>query len=102
MPMTTQDPEPLTLEVSVIEPAAVVTCTLRVLPANVAATCGGSGLTPISYSSRSFLISLRRQVHSAFVVMSAPSCFANGLGRLALSPPYAPAATSQHAPVFSG
>jgi len=59
MPITTQEPEPVTFELSVMEPAAVVTCTRNVPPVKLAATCGGSGFTPISYCSRSFLILAR-------------------------------------------
>jgi len=53
----------VTFEVSVIEPAAVLTFTLSMLPFSVAATVGGSGLAPISNCSMSFLISLRRHSH---------------------------------------
>ena len=87
IPMTTQEPVPVTFEVSRMEPASVVTCTLSVLPAKLAVTCGGSGFSPISYSSRSRLISLRLHVHSARLLMIVPSFIAKGFGRLGLLPP---------------
>ena len=81
MPMATQlAPAEATVELSVMEPALVVTFTSNLLPLYVASTFGGSGFGPISYFSMSFLISLRRQAQSALVLMRVPACIANGSG----------------------
>src|SRR5436190_12924580 len=80
IPMTTQLPLPEIVDVSVIEPELVVTFTLRLLPERVAATVGGSCLGPISYFSRSALISFLLHSHCALVLMIVPLCIANGLG----------------------
>src|SRR5689334_6152181 len=101
MPMTTQLPLPETVDVSVMDPEVVVTFTLNILPESVASTVPGSCLGPISNFSRSFRISLRRQGHCALVVMTVPSCMANGLGSLVFFF-VAPAVTLQLAPLFLG
>src|SRR5215831_18706199 len=80
MPTTRQLPLPVMAEVSVMEFEPTVTFTLRFLPDSVAATVGGACLGPISYFSRSALISARRHSHCALVVMVVPSCMTNGLG----------------------
>ena len=105
MPMATQrGPVPLgmlTVELRVIEPALVVTCTLSIEPDSVACTMGGSGFVPISYFSMSFLISFRRHSHCDFALMRVPSFIANGSGRRVFFA-IVPADTVHFAPVFSG
>ena len=105
MPMATQLPLPDTVELSVIEPELVVTFTLNALPLRVATTVAVSGacLGPISYFSRSALISFLRQAHCALVLMTVPSCMANGLGSFLFCAPSSGADVElQLAPVFSG
>src|SRR5689334_6984576 len=65
---------------------------------------GGAGLVPKAYFSACFLISSRRQVHSALVVILVPSSFVNGSGSLAMvgnDPEAGRAATVQFDPVSS-
>src|SRR4051812_5877710 len=105
MPMATQLPLPETIEVSVSEPELVVTFTVNVLPLRVAATVAVSGacLGPISYFSRSALISFLRHSHCALVLMTVPSCIANGLGSFLFCAARRGADVAlQLAPVFSG
>src|SRR3569832_2979289 len=82
MPMTRQLPLPemVPLRVMVFDPT--VTSTLSFMPDRVAFTVSpdGSCLGPISYFSRSALISARRHSHWAFVEITVPSCIMNGLG----------------------
>src|SRR5512142_2146778 len=82
MPIATQLPLPDTVELSVNEPELVVTTTFSVVPERVAATVGGSCFGPISYFSRSAFISFLLHSHWALVLMTVPSCIANGLGSL--------------------
>src|SRR3569623_617222 len=82
-PMRMQLPLPETVDVSVMLPALVVMTILRLFPDSVAftdVTVEGSCFGPISYFSRSALISARRHSHCALVVIIVPSCIRNGLG----------------------
>src|SRR3569832_744455 len=73
-------PEMVPLRVMVFD--TTVTSTLSFMPDRVAFTVSpdGSCLGPISYFSRSALISARRHSHWAFVEITVPSCIMNGLG----------------------
>jgi hypothetical protein len=102
IPIATQSlpVELVTVELSVIVLAAVVTVTVSLPLDRLASTMAGSGFGPISYFSTSCLISLRRHRQSALALMRLPSCIANGSGSLRCSfVGAAPAA--QSAPAFS-
>lgn len=100
MPMTAQLPLPDVFEERVMEPALVVIFTLRVPLERLASMVGGCGFGPISYFSRSALISFLLHSHCDLLLIRVPSCMAKGSGSIVFFF-VAPADTLQSAPVFS-